>query len=479
VSIKKETLSGLIWTFADTFILRGGTFIASLILARILGPKEFGLIGMITIFVAIGTSLVDSGMSSSIIRTKDADDKDFSTVFYTNLVLSILIYGIVYFTALFIALFYKQEILTSIIRWYCLSFIVSSLSSIQIAILTKRMQFKKIMICNIPGILTGIIVGITLGYLDYGVWSIVAMYLLTQVLNSITLWFFSDWRPSLKFSIERLKFHFTFGYKLMLSGLLNTVFNNIYNVIIGKYYSVQTLGYYERANLFNQYPVTTITGIVNRVTYPLLSKIQDQQERVSVVYKKLIQLTFFITAPLMFGAAAVAKPLFLLVLGAKWLPAVPFFQILCLSSIFLPIHSFNINVLKVYGRSDLFLKLEIIKKAVIAISVIIALQIGIYGLVWSSVFTSVVALLINTHYSSSLIRYTTKEQIQDIIPTLIQCVIMFALMSLTLDFMSNYNLMLQLFFPALLGLSFYTISNYLIKAPSSTYLLNLIVEKRL
>src|SRR5690606_19634638 len=233
MSLKKQTLSGIIWTFTDTFVLKGMSFFASIILARLLGPTEFGLIGMISVFIAIGTSLVDSGLSASIIRTKDADDSDFSTVFYLNLMMSVAVYGLLFFTAPWIADFYGHDILVPIIRLYCFSFVISAFSAIQTALLHKEMQFTTISQYNVPGTVIGVIVGISLGYLGYEVWSIVWMYLSTQLIHSLILWGFSKWKPSLTFSKEKLKYHYGFGYKLMLSGLLDTGFRNIYNVIIG------------------------------------------------------------------------------------------------------------------------------------------------------------------------------------------------------------------------------------------------------
>lgn len=477
MSLKKQTLSGIIWTFTDTFVLKGLSFFASIILARLLGPTEFGLIGMISVFIAIGTSLVDSGLSASIIRTQDADDRDFSTVFYLNLMMSVAVYGLLFFAAPWIADFYGQEILVPIIRLYCFSFVISAFSAIQTAMLNKEMQFKKIMQYNVPGTVIGVIVGISLGYLGYGVWSIVWMYLSTQLIQSIMLWSFSKWKPTWTFSKEKLKYHYGFGYKLMLSGLLDTAYRNVYNVIIGRYFSVQELGYFERGKAFNTYPVTVLTSIISKVSYPLLSKIQDQKERIAKVYRQLIQFAFFVTAPMMLGAAAIAEPLFLLVLGDQWLPAVPFFQILCLSGMFYPIHAFNINVLKVYGRSDLFLKLELIKKGIITVSILIAFQFGIYGLVWSSVVTSIIALLINTHYSSRMIYYTTWQQAKDIFKTLVKAGAMAGLMWVAIGFLNGYSLYWQILLPAIAGGAFYLAVNYLSKSPVLQFTLDL-VKKR-
>lgn len=479
MSLKKQTLNGVIWTFADSFLIKGITFVASLVLARMLGPKEFGLIGMISIFIAIGTSLVDSGLASSIIRTKNADNEDFSTVFYTNLALSFFVYIVLYFCAPFIASFYNQEILTDIIRVYCLSFIISAFSAIQLAILNKQMLFKKIVNYNLPSTIFGVITGITLGYLNYGVWSIVWMYLVTQTVMSLLLWVYSKWKPTFVFSKQKLRHHYTFGYKLMLSGLLDKIFKNMYNVIIGKYFSVQTLGYFERAKSFNDYPSFTLTSIISKVTYPLMSKLQDDSKRISTIYRKLLQFTFFVTAPIMLAAAAVAEPLFLLVLGEKWMAAVPFFQILSLAAMLYPIHAFNINVFKVYGRSDLFLKLEIIKKVIISIALIISINFGIFALVWSVVVTSFISLLINTHYSSEIINYSTKQQLYDMLPVFLLSSMVFFVIRFIVNLLQDFNLYLQIIISLAVGIIIYFSANYLIKSKPMLYALEILKTKKL
>jgi O-antigen/teichoic acid export membrane protein len=462
-SLKKQTFSGITWTAIDTFVLKGLSFLALITLARWLGPEEFGLIGMFSVFVTIGLTLVDSGLSHSIIRLQNADNSDYSTVFYANLSISIVVYVLLFFCAPYIAEFYRQPSLALIVRLYCLSFIINAFSAIQLAILTKNMEFKKIMFCNIPGVLLGIIIGVVMGYLGYGVWSVVIMNLSTQLIQSLVLWFSSGWKPTLTFSMEKLKYHFHFGYKLTLSGLLNTVFNNIYNVLIGRFYPLIYSGYYERAFSLNQYPVTTLSGILSKISYPLLSKIQHEKDRISEVYQRLLKVSFFITAPLMMGAAAVAEPLFTLVLGEKWLPAVPYFQILCLASIFYPVHSLNINVLKVFGRSDLFLKLEIVKKALTIICIIVAFPFGIYGLMWSSVAVSVIGLLINTYYSSDMIQYKTKKQMIDMLPIFLLSLSMFFVMYSVVELLDKYLLFLQLSLAAITGVAFYYLGTKLFK----------------
>lgn len=474
---KKQTISGLIWSFADSFLLRGISFIGTLVIARILGPTEFGIMGMISIFIAIGTSLVDSGLSSSIIRTQNTDDNDYSTVFYLNLSISITVYICLFVLAPFISGFYNQPILINVIRLYCFSFVISALSSVQLAILDKEMQFKKLMFYNIPGVIIGVITGVSLGYNGFGVWSIVWMYLTIQLIQSIMLWSFSKWKPTRTFSKEKMKYHYSFGYKLMLSSLIDTLFKNIYNILIGKYFSVKSLGFYERANTFNEYPVSILTNIISRVSYPLMAKMQMDKEKLAIVYKQILQFTFFVTAPVMFSAAALAKPLFLLVLGEQWLPAVPFFQIICLGSILYPIHAFNINILKVSGRSDLFLKLEIVKKLILVLTIVVAFQYGVYGLVWSTVITSFLSLIINTYYSSSIINYTTKKQLLDMFPTFLLSVFVFVIITYLLSLLQTFSIYLQILFPAIAGLIVYLISSYFIRSEPLLFVVKLLKKE--
>lgn len=479
MSLKKQAIGGVIWTVVDTFFLRGFSFLATIILARWLGPEEFGLVGMIAVFIAIGTSITDSGLSNSLIRTKNADEKDFSTVFILNLALSAGAYLLLFLLAPYIADFFNQPVLKNLVRVYCLSFILSAFSAVQLARLSAEMKFKEITKLNIPGTIIGTVTGLAMGYFGLGVWSIVYMHLITQLVKSIALWLSSNWRPSMQYSKEKAQYHYGYGYKLMLSGLLDTIFTNGYNIVIGKFYSVRELGFFERSKSFNEYPVTTITGVVSKVTFPLLASLQNDKERISVVYKKLMQLTFFITAPLMFGSAAIAYPLFLLVLGEQWMKAVPYFQILCLAGMFYPIHAFNLNVFKVYGRSDLFLKIEIIKKVIIAVALVIGFQFGIMGLVWSSVISNYLALFVNTYYSADIINYSGKNQFLDMLPTFVISGLMFTLVSFVLPYISNYQWILQIIIGAISGIIFYFIAHKILKSEPLIYLLTLLKEKKI
>lgn len=463
MNFKKQSLSGFIWAFADTFFVSGIMFVAMILLARWIGPVDFGLLGMIAMFLAIGKSLTDSGMTNSLIRTKDPDESDYSTVFIVNIFMSLLVYVIIYFTAPFIADFFGHEILIKIIRIYCSIFLIAAFSSVQLAILTKRMEFKKITKINFPSTLFGVTTGLYLGYNNYGVWSVVWMYLSTEIIRSVLLWLFSNWKPKLIFSKEKFKIHFNFGYKLLLSGLLDTVFKNIYNVLIGKYFSAQMLGFYERSKQFSEYPSATLTGVISKVTYPMLSQIQEDPKRLESIYRKLIRISFFIIAPLMLGLAAIAKPLFLTILGDEWMPAILFFQILTLAMMLYPIHSFNLNILQVYGRSDLFLKLEIIKKIITIISIYFAFQYGVLALICSNVFTSFAALGVNMFYSSKLINYPILIQLKDLFITFVIAFFTAFLMFKITFIFSNTSNIVQIMLASFVGVCFYLGINYIVK----------------
>lgn len=476
-SIKGKAIGGIIWTVTDTFVLKGLSFISTLILARWLGPAEFGLVGMIAVFIAIGTSLTDSGLTNSLIRAREKDHKDYTTVFWLNLGMSILVYTVFFICAPWIAIFFKQPILTNLVRLYCFSFVISAFSAVQLARLTSDMAFKKIAKLNIPGTIIGCCVGLLFGYKGYGAYAIVWMYLTTQIVQSLMLWISSSWKPTFVYCRIKAKYHYSFGYKLMLSGLINTIFQNIYNLVIGKLYTPVTLGYFERSRTFNMYPVTVLTSVISKVTYPLLSSIQDDKEKIGIVYRKILRLAFFVIAPMMLIGAAVAKPLFNILLGEEWQEAVPFFQILCLGTMFYPIHAFNLNVFMVYGRSDLFLKLEIIKKSVIVIAISIAYWFGIYGLVWSSVVTSYIALLINTHYSAEMINYNQKQQFKDMLPIFIYGGISVLGIFVFNNLFPTISDMSKLILGLVIGGGIYLGLNYIFKSPPLLYSINLIKNK--
>ena len=445
-------MNGAIWTFIDILINKGAYFIATIVLAGILGPKEFGLIGMIMLFVSIGNTLIDSGMSTSLIRSNNVTENEYSTVFITNILMSVLVYLILFFIAPFIASFYEQPILINVIKWYCLGFVITSLRSIHNVKLMKEMEFRKITILNLPGIIISVIVAIWMGYKGYGIWSLVTLFLINQFISTVLFWLFIKWKPSFYFDFANYKDHFKFGYKLTLSALLNTVFENIYNILIGKFYNVKALGFYERAYTFNNYPVSILSGIILKVSLPSLTSIKGDEVRLQKAYKSIMQMSFLISASGLAFAALLAHQIVKLFLGDQWLALVPLFQVLSISFMFYPIHSLNINILSIFGRSDLFLKLEVVKKIMILIVVAICFNFGVIGLVWSSVINSILALIINTHYSGRFLNYPTKNQLLDLLPTLATVLVTVRIVYGFQMVIAPTNLILQIVISFVIGL---------------------------
>lgn len=438
MGLKKQALSGIIWTFTQQVGVQGINFFVQIILARFLLPEAFGLIAMIQLFMAIGKALMDGGMTSSLIRTKNPDQSDYSTIFFINLFSSILIYAILFSTAPFISSFFQQPQLTLLIRVYTFSFIIQALVGVQTTRLTKEMNFKLQMYMQIPSSICGGLVGVILAYKGFGVWSLVYLQLTTTFLFMIQHWFKTDWRPSLIFDIEKFKYHFNYGYKLTFSALLTTIYTNSYTLLIGKMFSATQLGYYNQADTLRMFPVRNLTSALQKVTFPLFSSIQNDDKRIKSVFKRITLLVFFIIAPIMLALILVAKPLFKLVLTEKWLPSVPFFQILCISAIFYPLSMYNLNIILAKGRSDLHLKLELLKKSASISFLLLIVPFGIYGAVYAAAISMFIHAFVNSFYSGRLINYPLKEQLKDISPILLIGAVSMAIAYLVHLFLNSY-----------------------------------------
>lgn len=419
MSLKKQALSGMVWSAVQTFGNQIIGFGVSVILARLLLPAEFGLIGMIGIFMGISGALIGSGLGASLIRTDKPTQADYSTVFVFNMVGSIILYAIMFFAAPFIADFFEQPLLTSITRWYCLIFVINAFSAIQITHLHKNLDFKTETKASLTSTLASAVVGVSLAYNGFGVMSLVWMAIAGALVNNLMLWGQSGWKPSLLFDQQKFRYHFGFGSRMMVSGILDIIFTNAYILIIGKFYSPTQLGYYNRADSLKQFPVSTFSNILNKVTYPLFAEIKNDDVRLKSVYKQIMKMVIFIIAPILMLMGVLAEPLFRFLLTEKWLPAVPYFQILCVSGLLYPLHSYNLNILSVKGRSDLFLRLEILKKVLLTIILAASFSFGIYGLLWGQVLFSFAAFFINTHYSGKFLNYSSWEQLRDILPPII------------------------------------------------------------
>lgn len=417
-SLKHKAVRGVGWSFVDNIANSGITFLVGLVLARILTPAEYGVMAMVTIFIAISNSIVDSGFSNALIRKIKIEQIDYNTVFYFNLVVSLFLYLVLFFCAPAISVFFKEPILVNIMRVIGWILVINALAIIPRTILVRNVDFKtQTKVSLISSIFSGVI-GIGMALTSFGVWSLVGQQLSRQFLNTVFLWFFCHWRPLWEFSIQSFKELFGFGSKLLLSGLLNTIYNDIYSLVIGRCYSAADLGQYTRASQFNTIFSSNLTTVVQRVSYPVLSSIQNEERRLREAYRRVIKVTMLVTFACMLGLAAVAKPLLVLLIGEKWLPAVYFLQIICFSGMLYPLHAINLNILQVKGRSDLFLKLEIIKKIIATVPIVIGIFWGIELMLWGSVCSSFIAFFLNSYYSAPLIGYPTSRQIKDVTPTL-------------------------------------------------------------
>jgi teichuronic acid exporter len=479
MSLKKQALDGFFWTFIQQFGTQGINLLVSIILARLLLPGEFGLIGMITVLIGIGNIFINSGMSQSLMRTIDADEEDFSSIFFFNLIISFIVYLIIFSIAPFVAEFYNQEVLTSIIRVYSVTFILNALSSIQIVRLSLRFNFKLQALAAIPSIFISGLSGIFLAYFGYGVWSLVWSSILQSLLLTAQLWYFDNWMPKLYFNRSKFIKHWNFGSKLLLSGLLDNFFINVYSIVIGKWFLPAEVGFYQRADSLKQFPVSNLSLIVNKVTYQLLASIQDDDQRLKVVYKQIMKMVILVIAPTLIILLVLAEPLFRFLFTEKWLPAVPYFQILCVNGVLYPIHAYNLNILNVKGRSDIFLKLELIKTVVLVAIIFISFQWGIYGILYGTIFSSVIAFFINTYYTGKLVNYSSWEQIKDIFPTIFLALITGFVVHVTvfLFMPSIKNDLSRLFIGIATGSLFFIFLAYTFKLDALKYIHQLIFRK--
>lgn len=416
-TLKERTVSGLIWSFVDNFSMAAIAFVVGIILARLLSPEEYGLIGMTVIFTSIAASVINSGFSQALIQKKHCTETDYSTVFYFNFLVGILLFSFLCFSAPFIALFFDQPKLNAVVKVLAVVLVIDSLTIIQRTILTKRINFKlQTKISAIASVVSGG-VAIFMAYKGLGVWSLVVQQISQRGINALLLWYWNRWTPLFVFSVQAFKELFSFGSKLLVSGLIDTVYRNVYYLIIGKYFSAMELGYYTKAESFKNLPSQNLSGVVGRVSYPVLASIQDDLPRLKTYYQKLIRSTMFITFILMMGLAAIAEPMVISLIGEKWRLSIIYLQMLCFVGMFYPLHALNLNMLNVLGRSDLFLKLEIIKKILAIPTIIIGVIWGIKTMIAGMMVHTLLAYYLNSYLSGQLIGYSFKNQVKDIFPS--------------------------------------------------------------
>lgn len=471
-SLKEKTVKGVFWSSVDRFSSQGIQFIFSILIARLLLPSDYGTVAMLNIFLAISQTFIDSGFGTALIRKIDRTEEDFSTVFYFNIAAALAFYGILWFTAPYIADFYDIPLLKDITRVVALTLVFGSFSGIQSAKLSIAIDFRSRAIISITVTLVTGALGLWMAYSGYGVWALVMQSMVSSLLRTILLWAFVRWMPKLVFSWKSFKELFSFGSKLLASGLLDTAYNNIYTLVIGKVFSSSALGVYSRADSLAQYPSSNITSVLQGVTFPVLSSIQNEPERLTSAYKKFIRLSAFVVFPLMIGLSAVADPLIRLVLTDKWEGAIYLLQIICFSMMWYPVHAINLNLLQVEGRSDYFLKLEIIKKIQGVIVLCITIPLGLVTMCYGRVVSSVLCLVYNTYYTKKLIDYGFASQMKDLLPILAHSLVMGVIVWMIVLFLPS--LWLQLVVGVIAGAAYYLVGAYIMRFDELNELLSLL-----
>lgn len=462
-NLKSKTKKGLIWSSIERFATQGIQFIFGVILARLLSPEDYGTIAMPLVFLAIAQSFIDSGFSSALIRKLDLTEDDLSTAFYFSLGVGIICYIVLFVTSPLIAEFYKTPILTDLLKVTALATLFNPLCAVQQAILTRKIDFKKQAIVSLSGALVSGIVGLVMAYNGFGVWSLVCQQVGGYLIRTILLWILCKWKPKRRWSWQSFHYLWGFGSKILGSGLLNTIYNNIYPIVIGKLFSANDLGNYIRAQQYSALPSSNVTGVIQRVTFPVLSSIQNEDERLAVNYRKILRLSAFLIFPMMMMLSAIADPLIKIMLTDKWDGCIILLQIVCFDMMWFPIHAINLNLLQVKGRSDLFFRLEVIKKSLGVCIMIITIPHGVIWMVSGGVIGSLLALIINTYYTGKLINVGFFKQMADLLPIFGVSFLMWIAIHTTLMLASNIFVQLSIGI-CIGGIVYLLVSKFLLKS---------------
>lgn len=471
---KTQIISSLLWKFMESGGTQSMQFVVQIILARMLLPEEYGQIAIVVIFISISNILVQNGFNAALVQKKDVDEVDYSSVLYLNIAISVLLYIILFFTTPLIAKFYAEPKLIPILRVLACTLFFSALNSVQNAIISRTMQFKRLFFSSMGAVVVSGLTGIVMAYLDFGVWALVGQQLSSSLATCVILWLTIKWRPKLLFSFSRIKILFKFGWKLLASALINTVYNNYYGLIIGKVFSPQMLGFYNRGNQIPNLLMNNINGSIGSVMLPTMSANQEDKDMVKNIMRKSIVTSSFVVFPAMIGLAVCAESLVSVLLTDKWLPSVPFMQILCLVYALWPIHTANLQAIKALGRSDIFLKLEIIKQLLGIVILVISIKYGIYVMVAMEAVSGLIGVFINALPNKYLLNYNFKELWIDIFPSLILSVLMGVIVYL-IRFI-GFNMPITLIIQITVGVFVYFGMAYIIKLECLTYLSNTLKE---
>lgn len=469
---KKTIVSSLIWKLLERIGVQGVQFIVAIVLARLLLPSDYGAITMITIFIALSDNLIQSGFSTSLIQKKNADELDFSSVFYITLLIALVLYLILFFTAPIIANFYNMPIIKNVLRVLSINLFIGAINSVQNAKIARDMKFRKLFTSSLFAVFASGFAGIFLAYKGYGVWALVAQQIVNQFISTIVLWFISGWKPKLMFSFERVKGLFSFGWKMMVSHAIDNLYRNLYNLVIGKVFNSETLGLYNKGEQFPKLISVNVDGAIGSVMLPAYSKEQDRKDKLKKLVKRTITTSSLLMFPMMAGLAATAPSIVLILLTSKWNGCVIYMQIMCIIYALYSLNTANLHAIKAVGKSDYYLKLEITKKVIGVIAVVATVRYGIMCMVIVQVLVNILYTIINMIPGKKLLNYNLLEQIKDIMPSLLISLFMYFVVSLFN--LLVINVYLKLFIQIIIGLAIYICLNIIFKIESYYYVLNTI-----
>lgn len=430
--LKSKAIGGALWTAVEKFIRQGAQFVIGIVLARILAPDDYGIVGMLAIFIAIANTFADSGLSNALIQEQDCTDDDYSTIFYFNVAVALGCYALLFLSAPSVASFYEMPVLTDVMRVVSLSIIISGLTAVQNTRLTKQLRFRLQSKISIVSVFVTGATGLILAFRGWGVWALVFQALAGQIFTSVCVWCYSKWIPKLRFSVNSFRQLWRFGSKLLCSSLINTLYQNLYTLVIGKCFSPAQVGYYNRGNGYASIPVNTVTDMSLKVTYPILAKLQDDDERLLRAYSKLLRMPLYILYPILTAIAVTSAPLIEFMIGEKWLPCAPLLSILCIGGMFTPLTQINLNLLYVKGRTDLVLKLELIKKPIAFLILFASIPFGIIVMVVGKALYEFVAFSFNCYYTGKILNYGELRQLRDLLPIFINCAVMAGVMAIAM-----------------------------------------------
>ena len=460
-NLKGKTKKGLYWSFFNQFANYGMQFCVGIVMARLLSPSDYGITALPAVFMTVAMILQEGGLSDAMVRKPDLQEKDMATAFYYSFGVGVFMYVVLFFAAPFIADFYKTPVLVPLIRVSALGFVWGALGIPQNVILKRRLDFKTPTKISITTKIFSAFVGITMAYLGYGLWALVISGFLSGLLYLILIWLKVRWLPSAKWSKDSFKYLWGYGNKMMASSLLNALYNNIAPIFIGKYYSPAQLGVYNRANNYAAMPSQNVTGVISNVTFPVLSKMQNDDEKLAFNYRRMLKVSAFVIFPIMLMLSALARPLVITMVTAKWESCIILLQIICFSMMWYPVHAINLNLLMVKGRSDLFFRLEVFKKVVGLLILCITLPMGLVYFCCGGIVSSMISLVINTYYTGKLIHVGFVKQMKDLLPIFSLSLLMWGCCYAVTYFLSN--MILQLAFGGLVGFVVYVGIAYLLK----------------